>query len=60
MAVDPSGTVLLETTDRIGMATLESRVVNAARSAYPGYLPVRARLYADAWGEIAGGDGEPG
>ena len=60
VAVDPNGTVLLETTDRIGMATLESRVVNAARSAYPGYLPVRARLYADAWGEIAGGDGEPG
>jgi len=60
VAVDPNGTVLLETTDRIGMATLQSRVVNAARSAYPGYLPVRARLYADAWGEIAGSDGEPG
>jgi hypothetical protein len=24
---------------------------------YPGYLPVRARLYADAWDEIARGDG---
>jgi predicted amidohydrolase len=60
VAIDPSGHVLLETTDQIGMVTLESRVVNAARTAYPGYLPVRARLYADAWGEIAGRDGEPG
>jgi predicted amidohydrolase len=59
VAVDPNGGVLLETTDRIGIVTLESRVVSAARTAYPGYLPVRARLYADAWREIAGRDGEP-
>jgi predicted amidohydrolase len=59
VAVDPNGTVLLETTDRIGLVTLESRVVSAARIAYPGYLPVRARLYADAWADIAGHDGEP-
>jgi len=59
IAVDPSGTVLLETTDQIAIITLESRVVGAARTAYPGYLPVRARLYADAWAEIAGRDGEP-
>ena len=59
IAVDPNGAVLLETTDRIGVVTLESRVVSEARIAYPGYLPVRARLYADAWGEIAGRDGEP-
>jgi predicted amidohydrolase len=59
IAVDPNGTVLVETTDRIAIVTLESRVVSAARAAYPGYLPVRARLYADAWREIAGRDGEP-
>ena len=59
IAVDPNGTVLLETTDRIGIVTLESHLVAAARTAYPGYLPVRARLYADAWREIAGRDGEP-
>ena len=59
VAVDPGGQVLLETNDRIGIVTLQSRVVSAARKAYPGYLPVRARLYADAWGEIAGRDGEP-
>lgn len=60
IAVDPNGAVLVETTDRISVVTLESSVVRDARSAYPGYLPVRARLYADAWGEIAGRDGEPG
>jgi predicted amidohydrolase len=59
IAVDPNGTVLLETTDQLAIVTLESHVVSAARKAYPGYLPVRARLYADAWGEIAGRDGEP-
>lgn len=60
VAIDPNGGVLLETTDRIGIVTLESRIVREARMAYPGYLPVRARLYADAWAEIAGRDGEPG
>ena len=59
IAVDPNGTVLVETTDQIAIITLESRVVSAARTAYPGYLPVRAGLYADAWREIAGRDGEP-
>jgi predicted amidohydrolase len=59
VAVDPGGQVLVETTDVIGIVTLESRVVREARAAYPGYLPVRARLYADAWGEIAARDGEP-
>jgi deaminated glutathione amidase len=59
IAVDPNGTVLVETTDRVALVTLEARVVSTARTAYPGYLPVRARLYADAWGEIAGRDGEP-
>lgn len=59
IAVDPNGNVLLETTDQIAVVTLESRVISEARTDYPGYLPVRARLYADAWSEIAGRDGEP-
>jgi predicted amidohydrolase len=59
IAVDPNGNVLVETNDQIAMVTVESRVVSEARKAYPGYLPVRARLYADTWGEIAGRDGEP-
>jgi len=60
IAVDPNGAVLVETTDRISVVTLEGSVVSAARIAYPGYLPIRAHLYADAWAEIAGRDGEPG
>lgn len=59
VAIDPNGHVLVETTDRMAIVTLDSSVVNAARTSYPGYLPVRARLYADAWSEIAGRDGEP-
>ncbi len=57
IAVDPNGAVLLETTDPIGIVTLDSAVIRKARVDYPGYLPVRARLYADAWQEIAGRDG---
>ena len=57
IAVDPAGNVLLETTDTIGLVTLEREVVRRARADYPGHLPVRARLYADGWAEVAGGDG---
>jgi predicted amidohydrolase len=57
IGVDPNGRVLLETTDPIGIVTLDMRVVRQARLDYPGYLPVRARLYADAWAGIAGRDG---
>ena len=57
VAVDPGGEVLLETTDTIGLVTLDSTVVHRARAAYPGELPVRARLYADACREVAGRDG---
>jgi N-carbamoylputrescine amidase len=60
IVVDPAGQVLVETTDTLAIVTLDAAVVQRARTAYPGYLPVRARLYADAWGEIAGRDGEPG
>ncbi len=57
VAVDPNGEVLVETTDALAVVTLESTVVERARRAYPGYLAVRARLYAHAWNEIAGTDG---
>jgi N-carbamoylputrescine amidase len=59
IAVDPNGQVLVETTDPIAIVTIDAGVVQRARIAYPGYLPVRARLYADAWGELAGRDGKP-
>jgi predicted amidohydrolase len=57
VAVDPRGNVVLETTDTIGLVTLDAAAVRKARADYPGYLPVRAALYADAWREIAGRDG---
>jgi predicted amidohydrolase len=57
IAIDPTGAILLETTDGVALVTLEATVATDARRGYPGYLPVRARLYADAWAEIAGRDG---
>jgi predicted amidohydrolase len=57
VAVDPNGDFVVETTDGLALVTLNADVVRRSRVAYPGYLPVRARLYADAWGEIAGRDG---
>lgn len=57
VAIDPRGEVLVETTDRLALVTVDASVVAEARRAYPGYLPVRARLYADAWDEIARSDG---
>ena len=57
VAFDPNGELLVETTDRIALVTVEASVVTDARRRYPGYLPIRAGLYADAWREIAGSDG---
>lgn len=59
VAIDPRGEAVLETTDRIAIVTLDRAAVERARRVYPGYLPVRARLYADAWAAIAARDGEP-
>lgn len=53
IAVDPNGSVLLETTDPIGMVTLDPGTIEAAARSYPGYLPVRADLYAEAWSSSA-------
>ena len=57
VAYDPNGELLVETTDQVALVTVDSAIVQGARVDYPGYLPVRARLYADAWAEIAGRDG---
>lgn len=57
VAFDPHGAILLETTDPLALVTLDASVVADARRAYPGHLPVRARLYADAWAEVAASDG---
>jgi predicted amidohydrolase len=55
-AFAPNGDLLLETTDSLALVTLDAKVVRAARRTYPGYLPIHARLWADAWAEIARGD----
>jgi N-carbamoylputrescine amidase len=57
VVVDPDGNVALETTDPMAIATLDAARVAEARKQYPGYLPVRARLYADAWDGVARSDG---
>jgi N-carbamoylputrescine amidase len=57
VAIDPKGDVLVETTDTIAIVTLNRETVLRSRRVYPGYLPVRARLYADAWDAIARSDG---
>ena len=57
VAFDPNGELLIETTDRVALVTVDASVVHDARRRYPGYLPVRARLYADAWDEVARSDG---
>jgi predicted amidohydrolase len=59
IAVDPGGNVMVETTDTLAIITLDMAAVRAAKEKYPGYLPVRARLYADAWSDVAATDGEP-
>lgn len=59
IAVDPAANVMVETTDTLALVTLDAAAITAAKVKYPGYLPVRARLYADAWADIAATDGEP-
>jgi predicted amidohydrolase len=59
IAVDPHGDVIAETTDRLAVVTLDRAAIRDAKVAYPGYLPVRANLYAKAWAELAGNDNLP-
>ena len=53
VAVDPTGYVVVETTDRLALVTIDHAAVEAARRDYPGYLPIRAEVYAAAWAEVA-------
>jgi N-carbamoylputrescine amidase len=57
VAFDPNGELLVETTDQVALVSVDAQTATDARRAYPGYLPIRARLYADAWSEIASRDG---
>jgi predicted amidohydrolase len=52
VVVAPDGEVLLETTAPVAVATIDRGKVRLARSAYPGYLPIRADLYSRSWEEV--------
>lgn len=58
VAIDPRGEVVLETTDPMALVTMDASVAQEARKSYPGYLAIRARVYADAWDEIARADAD--
>ena len=48
-AVAPDGTVLLETTDTIGLFSFNRSDLPVRRLEYPGYLDVRSDLYEPGW-----------
>jgi len=50
--VDPEGRVIAESSDPLTLVTLEPATVERARREYPGYLAVRAGLYARGWAEL--------
>lgn len=49
IAIDPHGGIVAESPDPMVVVTLSGAVVEEARRVYPGYVPVRAGLYARAW-----------
>lgn len=53
VAFSPDGKCLLETTDAVGIVQIDHASIEKARIDYPGYLPVRADLYASAWAEAS-------
>ena len=59
IAVSPTGELLAESTDPLTTVVLENDAVSAARKDYPGYLDVRAELYARAWTDFVEKSREP-
>jgi predicted amidohydrolase len=53
LIVAPDGRVVLETTSPLELFTLERDAVSRARRGYPGYLALRADLYARGWAATA-------
>jgi predicted amidohydrolase len=54
--VCPDGRVLVETTEMLTTVTLAGEEIAQARQTYPGYLPVRADIYARCWGAVGSAD----
>lgn len=52
IAIGPDGEVLLETYAEVATVTLHRAALQRARRDYPGYLPVRADLYAKGWASV--------
>jgi N-carbamoylputrescine amidase len=52
LVAGPSGEIVLETSETLAFARLEREAVEAARARYPGYLAVRAEVYAAAWAAL--------
>lgn len=48
-AIGPDGAILAESFEPMRLVRLEQEAVERARQAYPGYLSVRAALYARGW-----------
>jgi N-carbamoylputrescine amidase len=51
IVIEPDGHVAHETIEPLSVFVLESGAVERARRSYPGYLDVRAALYARGWSE---------
>ena len=51
-AVDPNGTILVESTDPVSVFSYDASILPAHRAAYPGYLSIRSDLYAPAWDHL--------
>jgi N-carbamoylputrescine amidase len=52
IAIAPDGRVLVETTDQVAFVSIDRQVAAEARRRYPGYLQVRADVYARGWREV--------
>ena len=52
IAISPTADVLLETTDPLGLVTLNREVLRSARQDYPGYLKVFPDVYARGWESV--------
>jgi predicted amidohydrolase len=51
-AVAPTGEVLAEGTEPMILVTIDQNVFDQVRRCYPGYLSVRADLYAEGWKSV--------
>jgi predicted amidohydrolase len=53
LVVAPDGEVVAESTEPLTVVELDERRLAAARADYPGYLDVRADVYARGWSGIS-------